>query len=187
MQNPRLAGRYAKSLVDLATERNQLEVVFKDMEFLQAVCKQNPDFVTLMKSPVIPGDKKLKIMEAVLSGRISELTTAFASLLIRKGRENVLPEIATAFLQQYKLLKGIHEVKLTTAVPVSEELKDTIVKRIQASTPMQNVELETVVDESIIGGFVLEMGDSLVDASIIRDLRDVKKQFLNNDYIFNIR
>lgn len=187
MQNPRLAGRYAKSLVDLATERNQLETVFSDMEFLQALCKQSREFENLMKSPVIQADKKQRILDAVTAGKISELTAAFTRLLTTKGREKSLLDISTAFIQQYKHIKGIHEVKLTTAGPVSEELKQAIVQKIKSSTSMQNIELETAVDESIIGGFVLEIGDNLVDASISHDLREVKKQFLNNDYIFNIR
>jgi F-type H+-transporting ATPase subunit delta len=187
MLNPRLAGRYAKSLKDLAIETGQLEAVYADMQYLQAVCKSNPDFVVLMRSPVIKGDQKNKILDAVTTGKVSELTAKFNSLLVNKGRENTLPEIATAFIQQYKALKGIFPVKLTTAVPVSEELKQSIVNQLQSSTPMKNVELESVVKEEIIGGFVLEAGDNLIDASIAYDLREVRKQFLNNDFVYKIR
>jgi F-type H+-transporting ATPase subunit delta len=91
MLNPRLAGRYAKSLIDLAVERNQLEVVYKDMEYLQAVCKASREFVTLLKSPVIPIEKKNKAITAVTSGKVSELTAAFNKLLVNKNREFYLP------------------------------------------------------------------------------------------------
>jgi len=187
MPNPRLAGRYAKSLIDLATERNQLEVVFADMQYLQALCKQSREFDTLLKSPIIKADKKQAIIDAVTAGKISELTAAFTRLLTAKGRESNLADISTAFIAQYREIKGIHEIFLTTATPVSEELKSAIVNKIKSETAMQQIELQTRVDESLIGGFVLEMGDKLVDASIARDLRDVRQQFLRNDYLFNIR
>ena len=77
MPNPRLATRYAKSLIDLAIERSELEKVFADMQWLNSVCKTNRDFVNLLSSPIIKGDTKKKIMEAVTNGRISEMTAAF--------------------------------------------------------------------------------------------------------------
>ena len=69
----------------------------------------------------------------------------------------------------------------------SEELKNSIVNKVKATSNIANIELESVVDDSLIGGFVLQTGDLLVDASIIRDLKDIKKQFLNNDYIHRLR
>jgi F-type H+-transporting ATPase subunit delta len=106
---------------------------------------------------------------------------------MNKGREDVLPEIITAFIQQYKDHKGIFIVKLTTASPVSEELKNAILDKIRSSTSMKNIELTTEVKESLIGGFVLETASQLVDASILYDLNNVKKQFQNNDFIYKIR
>ena len=187
MLNPRLAGRYAKSLIDLAIERNELEAVYNDMLFLQSVCNMSKDFVVLLKSPVIPGDKKVKILDAITSGKITTLTATFNKLLIRKGREIFLPEIIIAFIQQYKDYKGVHIVTLTTATTVSEELKKAIVDKVKATTSMQNIELHTEVKEDIIGGFILETGDLLIDASIAFDLNNIKKQFQNNDFVYKLR
>lgn len=187
MLNPRLAGRYAKSLIDLAIERNQLEAIYKDMLFLQAVCKNSREFVILLKSPVVTADKKEAVLTAIAGGKVSEVTMAFNRLLIHKGREASLPEIITAFIEQYKKHKGIHTVKLTTAAPVSEELKQQIIAKIQEQTAMQHIELETVVKDELIGGFVLELGDKLVDGSIAYDLNKIKAQFMNNDFIYKIR
>ena len=187
MLNPRLAGRYAKSLIDLAVEKNQLEEAYKDMVFLQALCKSNPDFVALLKSPIISADKKQAIIKALTEGKVSGIAAAFISLLIRKGRESVLPQIAPAFIEQYKRLKGIQTVSLTTAAPVSEDLKKAIVDKVKTQLPSKTIELTTTVDEDLIGGFVLQIGDTLVDASIAYDLNAIKKQFLNNDFIYKIR
>ncbi|HEX6429387.1 MAG TPA: ATP synthase F1 subunit delta [Niastella sp.] len=187
MPNPRLAARYAKSLIDLANERNQVETVYEDMQYLQALCKESRDFLALMRSPVVKADKKVAIVLAVTKGKISELTDSFNRLMITKGRESLLPEISSAFIDQYKLQKGIHTIKLTTAVPVTEEVKKQIISRIQSQTGMNNIDLKVSVDEEIIGGFVLEVGDQLVDASILYDLNKIKTQFLNNDFIYKIR
>ena len=95
MPNPRLASRYAKSLIDLSTERNQLEDVYKDMQFLQRICKSNPDFVNLLRSPVVNADKKQSIIDAITKNNISVLTAAFIKLLINKSRESDMPEISS--------------------------------------------------------------------------------------------
>jgi len=187
MPNPRLATRYAKSLIDLSLEKGELEAVYSDMLFLQSVCKSSKDFVSLLKSPVIKADKKGKAVDAITEGRVSVITSSFNKLLMNKGREDVLPEIITAFIQQYKDHKNIFIVKLTTATPVSEELKTAIVEKIRSSTSMKNIELNTEVKESLIGGFVLETAGQLVDASILYELNNVKKQFKNNDFIYKIR
>lgn len=187
MNNPRLAGRYGKSLLDLATEQNQLDAVNADMKYLQSVCKLSPDFKAMLVSPVISSDKKEKVIDSVMKGKVSELTFSFIKLLLRKTRENALPQIANAFIEQYNQLKDIHQVKLTTAVPMSEELQQAIIGKIKANTPIQNIELETVVEDELIGGFKLELGGKLIDASVLRDLNDVKKQFKSNEYIHRIR
>lgn len=187
MLNPRLAGRYAKSLIDLAIEKNQLEAVYNDVLLLQSACRSSRDLVVLLKSPVVTPDKKDAVLDALTKGKVSEITTAFNHLLVKKGREFYLPEILTAFIAQYKQHKGIHTIKLTTALPVSDELKQQIVQKIQEQTPLKNIELKSEVAEDIIGGFKLEIGDTLVDASIAYDLNKIKGQFLNNDFIYKIR
>ncbi|HWB27484.1 MAG TPA: ATP synthase F1 subunit delta [Chitinophagaceae bacterium] len=187
MPSPRLAARYAKSLIDLATDRGQLEQVYADMLYLQAVCKQSREFVNLLRSPVVKADKKESILTAVTKGKISGLTDAFNTLLVKKGRESDLPEMVTSFIGQYNAIKGIHKVKLTTAVPVSDDIKSDIVNKVKATSGIESIELETATNGSLIGGFVLEFDNNLVDASVLRDLKDIKKQFIGNIYEHNIR
>jgi F-type H+-transporting ATPase subunit delta len=187
MSNPRLATRYAKSLIDLSIEKDQLEKVFADMQWLQEVCKSNRDFVSVLRSPIIKSDKKEKIIDAVTEGNIGELTLAFTKLLIRKNRESNLPEIISSFVAQYKNYKKIYSVKLITATAISDDLKNAIVKQIQSVSEMQNIELETAVKPELIGGFVLQAGDKLVDASIAYDLKEIARQFDNNDFVYKIR
>ncbi|HEX4877144.1 MAG TPA: ATP synthase F1 subunit delta [Chitinophagaceae bacterium] len=187
MQNPRLASRYAKSLIDLAIEKGQLEQVFADMQWLQAVCKSNRDFVNLLRSPIIKNEVKKKIITAVTTGKVGEMTAAFNNLLVTKNREKYLPEIVNAFITAYKTHKNIQTIHLTTAVPVSDTVKQSIVSQVKKSGGFQHVELEEKINPDIIGGFILQIGDKLVDASIAYDLKAIANQFKNNDFIYKIR
>lgn len=187
MTNTRIASRYAKSLLDLAIEKGQVDTLFEDMLWLEEVCKKNKDFVNLLRSPVVHSDIKNKIFIAISKGKLGEIANAFIQLLIRKGREIVLPEIIQSFIEQYRVYKKIYRVKLTTAKPASEDLKNSIVDHIRNTTEMKNIELETYVKEDIIGGFVLQAGDQLVDASVAYDLKMIARQFENNDFIYKVR
>lgn len=188
MNNPRLAGRYAKSLLDLATEQNQVDAVCADMKWITKICKSNSDFVNMLRSPVIKPTAKGKIIESITKERVSALTSAFILLLVRKARETNLPEIATTYIDQFNELRNIHKVKITTADPISEEMKNAIMANVKAgATAGQTFEIETEVRNELIGGFLLETDGTLVDASILRDLKDIQKQFMNNDYLHRIR
>jgi F-type H+-transporting ATPase subunit delta len=82
MQNPRLAQRYAKSLIDLSEEMNQLDLVHDDIMLLQAICIQSREFVLMLKSPIINADKKHKIINAVTENKISKITQTFIKYFI---------------------------------------------------------------------------------------------------------
>ena len=188
MPNTRLATRYAKSLIDLSLERNQLEIVYNDMQFLQYVTKSSGEFVNLLRSPVIAASKKQSIIDAITKGRISELTQLFIKLLVTKNRESDMPEIISAYIEQYNTIKNIHKVKLTTATAISDELKNAIVDKVKREANLENIEIEAKVDDKLIGGFILEFNNNLVDASVLRDLKDISKQFKErNVFVQNIR
>ena len=187
MPNPRLAGRYAKSLIDLAIERGILEDVNDDVEYILALLKLSSELGRVLSSPIIKEEKKLAVLTALTQGKITATTSSFFGLLLRKNRENALPEIAHAFKDQYNEIKGITKVKLVTAHPATEELRAGLLKKLAAEAGLNNIELELKVDESLIGGFVLEYNNKIVNASIKNELEQVKKSFLRNDYIFNIR
>ena len=187
MQNTRVASRYAKSLLDLAVEKGKLEQVYHDMLYLQQLNKGSREFLNLLRSPVVKAGAKIKAINAVTKGKISDLTIAFTTLLINKTREANLPEVISSFIQQYKHKKNINTVKLTTAVPVSEDVKKQLIAQVMKTSNLQNIELETVVDPNIIGGFVLQSGDKLIDASIAYELKNVSRQFENNDFIYKVR
>jgi F-type H+-transporting ATPase subunit delta len=111
----------------------------------------------LLKSPIIKGDKKLQIFDAVFKGKLDPMMMAFLEILVREGRESYLPEISESFIEQYKRIKHISSVKLTTAVELSEAALAQILQKIKDSgVTDDNIELVTVIDPELIGGFIIE-------------------------------
>ena len=186
MQNPRLAARYAKSLMDIAIENSKLDTMYNDMLGLDAICNDSKDFVSMMKSPIVTASTKQNVIKAIIEGKVDDITFKFIQLIIVKGREFFLPEIISTFISQYKKHNNINEVLLTTSEPMDEEMKTKLVQSIQKQF-IGTIDLKTKVDSSIIGGFILEANNNLFDASILRDLNDIKKQFLTNIYVPDIR
>jgi len=187
MPNPRLATRYAKSLIDLSIEQGELENVYGDVLYLKSIFESSKELVSFLNNPVISSEQKLEVVKTLDSQKTGEITKSFNRLLIRKGRESYLPEIAEAFIGQYKEYKGIHTVTLTTAVPVSDDVKNAIINKIKLNGTMKEVELICVVQENIIGGFILEGAGKRIDASVAYDLTKIKNRFLTNEFIYRFR
>lgn len=187
MRQYKVANRYAKALFTLALESNQLETVNKDIELIAAI--DHDEFRRVLMSPIISGDKKAELFRAVYGSRVSELTSKFFNLVFQKGRVTSLSEIRQDFEEQYRAYKKVKIVKITTAVPISDTLLEDLRKGVQSNPQYKDytLQMETQVDEDIVGGFVLQVGDDLYDASIRHDLDYIKKQFVENMYVQKIR
>lgn len=186
MQEARLAKVYAKSLLDLSIEQNALDEVLKDMQLIHTSVKNSREFLLMLKSPIIKGDKKGQILQALFGEKINALTQSFTQLLATKGRANYLPEMAEAFEQLYKQHKHIKEVTITSAVKLSEATLQTITATISEQMNQCGLEIKTIIDPEILGGYILEVEDKLFDASVKTRLQNVRKQFLQNDYVAKI-
>ncbi len=186
MSVQRIAGRYAKSLIDLAVEKDTLDDVLHDVKIFQETLR-NKDFFNLIKSPVISADKKRNVFKALFQDRIGGLSFIFVDIIIKKGRESILSEITQEFIAQYRSLKKITSARLITAVPATEELLAQVKSTIKGQGLATNeIELMTRIDKNIIGGFILEIEDSVYDASIKTKLAKVRKGILDNTQINSI-
>ncbi len=187
MRNQIIAQRYAKSLIDLAVEHNQLEEVLKDINFIRASVTK--EFNSIMLSPVYSDGQKIKIFKAIFEGKISKLTYSFFTLVFHKGRELLFAEINLAFMEQYRKLKGIEVVELTTAVEISPELLGNIKTRFEALKRFEGMTIELVprVKPEILGGFIAKFENLMFDASIRHDLHVIGKQFIENMYVQKMR
>lgn len=175
MSAERLAYRYAKSLVDLAKEQGSLDLIKGDIENLITACETR-DFVLMLKSPIVSKMKKAGVLEELFGDGFNDMTMSFMDILLTKGREMYIPEIAQEFIGQYNVINKISKVKLTTAESLTDTSLEAIRTKLQASGELDTkVELETAVDKEIIGGFKLEFNNRLYDASVQHKLNLMKK------------
>jgi F-type H+-transporting ATPase subunit delta len=180
--NTRVADRYAKSLIDLATEENKLEKILSDIEIFKASL-QSRDLYLMLKSPIIHADKKNSILNLLFKDKFDAMTMGFVEICTRKGREDILPEIVEQFLVQYNIMKKISRVLITTATPIDEATLTEIKEKLLKSTSTgDSLEITTKIDPSIIGGYTVEMDNKLYDASVAHKLENLKKQFSSNLY-----
>lgn len=186
MLSPRLASRYAQSILSLAEERNSLDEVVKDMRLLQETLDGSKDLRIMLKSPIIPADKKETIIHEIFAKRLSELTYKFIHLLVTKGREKHIDEMVDSFMEKYNKAHHIVKATLTTAVPVNKKTVDELTALLMQNKETKSVEIQTEVDPTIIGGFVLKHGDLLLDNSVERKLQLIKDQIQDNTYISKI-
>lgn len=176
----RIASRYAKSLLDLAVEQNKLDRVLEDIEAFQKAMEVR-DLHLLLKSPIVKPSKKGTILKEIFSGKFDELTMAFINIVVSKGRESLLSEIADTFVEQYREMKNISTVQLTTATPWTDAAIADIRKKLLGNDSAQSeVEIIAKVDPELIGGFVLEFEDKLYDASVAHKLDMLRKEFSKN-------
>lgn len=180
-----VANRYAKSLLDLAAEKGQLEKVYADMQLVQGVYHDNKDFVTFLNSPIIKTDKKLSVLKAVFDGKINDMSLGFFTILTNKRREAYMGDIAKSFIAQYKEHKNITTAVITSAAGIDEKVRAKVLDLVKQSAKGE-VELIEKTDKTLIGGFVLRIGDKQVDASIARKLNELRKSFSENPNTINI-
>ncbi len=171
-----VASRYAKSLIDLAQEQNSLEDTKKDMEFFVQVLKSSSQLQAVLRNPIISHDKKLNILKGLFGGKVSKLTESFFAIMVNKGRGEILFYTAQEFVNQYDIKKHIVKAFVVSAAPLSEENKQGIIAEVRKLTG-GDIMLESKIDPSLIGGFILTVGDRQIDTSVSGDLKRLKKEF----------
>ena len=184
MAESRAASRYVKSLLDLAVEKNALEEVHRDMQMLTEIASANRQFALVLQNPVIKHDKKLDILEKTFKGKVHNLTLSFFDIITRKNREAILMDVAREFHNAYNAYKGIGKATVVTAMPLDAALRLEFEKLVkQYSGDKKKVELIEKVDPSLIGGFVLNVGDRQVDASVRSKIKTLRRNFTQNPFI----
>ena len=176
MSEVTVAIRYAKALIDLATEQKALEAVHKDMELFVHTIKANSQLNAVLANPIIYHDKKVRILDAIFDGKVSKVTISFFNLMVNKSRAEIIYPAALEFVNQYDVVKNITTATVISATELSAANKKTIIAEIEAETK-GTVKLIARVDPNLIGGFVLTVGDRQVDTSISNSLARLKAEF----------
>lgn len=182
MSVARVASRYAKALLELAVEKGVLQEVNQDMHRLLATVESNRDFKLMIKSPIVKPDTKSKIIKKVFAGTSQDLTLSFYDILARKGRENIVEEIAKEFRELYNEHEGIQVAEVTTTFPIGEDLRKKFEESVKELSGKPKVKLIEKVDKGIIGGFVLKVKDRQWDESMSSKLKALRLQFSENHY-----
>jgi F-type H+-transporting ATPase subunit delta len=174
MNESRISVRYSRALFQSALEKKVIDRIYEDMVVVREVCKI-PEVKELLTNPVIRPARKSAALHKIFENDLHKLTLSFIDLVVRNGRESYLPAIARVFVHDTLIHNGITESILTTAVKVvpgvRKKVKDLITKLFKTK-----VDLRENVDDKILGGFILRVGDAYIDASVRNRLRKIRKE-----------
>lgn len=174
MGTHRASVRYAKSLIELSQEHNVLEKVIEDMKLFSKTIEENRAFAVILKNPIIPSEKKKAIITALFEKKVQPITSKAFALIISKSRESILDEIAVEFVNEYNKLRGIVVAFVTTPYTLDDPQRKQITKVVEDVTG-KKANLKELVDESLIGGFLLKIGDQQVDESVKNKLAKIQR------------
>ena len=180
----RAAIRYAKAIIDLAKDQKATDAVFTDMKSIRSTAAASKDLRDLFENPLVKSEAKKSALKAVFS-KANTITTGLFDLLVDNKRLDILPEIALSYISLYEQSKGLQVAKVTTAVPLTADLEIEILAKVKELTGKE-ASIESIVDESIIGGFILRVGDLQYNASVASQLAGLKRSFNDASYVSKI-
>ncbi len=178
----RAAVRYGKAILALAKEQNNSEVIFAEMNQVIKTISESADLKKLLESPLVKPELKVSSLKAVFSAFSSVSFGLFETLAANK-RLSKLAEVALSYVALYKEDLGSRIAVVTTAVPLSSDLESLVLAKVKELTAASEIQIENKIDETIIGGFILRVGDIQYDASIARQLSNIKRDLSDNSYV----
>lgn len=177
MKDSKTASRYAKALISLSQESGKLEDVYGNMQSLSATLADSSDLRSLIKNPTIKEDEKSKVFTALFGSTFNEGTMNLINLLIKNKRAQLLGTTAEQFITLYKESKNIVTAQVTSATKLDEEQKNKVLSLLKHEGEVEIIEK---VDASLIGGFIVRVGDKQIDASIATKFKNLRKEISLN-------
>ena len=175
MRDIRVAKPYARALYEAAVEQNALAPITADIETLRELIEQSEEFTQFISSPLLSPQFKSDTFQQLFADGMHPLTINFFKLLTLKQRERYLVAIMDVFSTIADEAAGRIVAKVTTAVPITQNQEQRLIQQLSAYSGKQ-VRLETETDEQIQGGFIVQLGDTVFDASVITQLQRLKRQ-----------
>jgi F-type H+-transporting ATPase subunit delta len=185
MKGTRAALRYAKATLNLAKERGLDKETNDDMILIDQTISENHDLLNMLKSPIIKSDVKKTILTEIFGKNINAISHGVINLLIDNKRLQLLPLVAIEYKVIYDFLKGVEVAQVTSAIPINKDLEARILKKVQEISGKE-ISLKNIIDPSIIGGFILRVGDKQYDSSVSGLLNQLHSNFEDNKYISKI-
>jgi F-type H+-transporting ATPase subunit delta len=168
-----VSERYAKALFELALEKGAVEEVYQDSLLIAKTCETSRDLRLLIKSPIINSGKKLTILQDIFEKSINIISLTYLLIMVRKNREAFIPAIAHEYIELYQAYKNILTVHFKSPVLPDEATRKQVIGLMEKYTKA-NINLTAEVDDSLIGGFILNWDDKQYDASIRREIDDLR-------------
>ena len=178
MAGARAAIRYAKAVLSLATDKKATDSVNKDMKQIVKTIGESDDLREMLQNPLVRSSVKKSVLNQVFKNT-NAITGNLVNTLIANKRIALLEDVASKYNQLYDTLKGTEIAKVTTAVPLTDALKVKVLAKVKELTGKE-VEVVNIIDESILGGFILRVGDIQYNASIANKLNKLKREFTLN-------
>jgi F-type H+-transporting ATPase subunit delta len=172
----RAAIRYAKAVLDQANHANISEVVFGDMKSIQETLAGSKELRVVLQSPVVKAEDKKQALIQIFE-KNSDVTKGLIQILTSNKRINLLGGVAGAYVDLYNNSKGVKVATVITAVAITPEIQATVLSKVKQMTGSENVTINNIIDERIIGGFILRVGDLQYNASIANQLGNLKREF----------
>ena len=175
MAGTRAAIRYAKAILDIAQVNNSVDAVNADMTSIAKAIKESAELKDFLQSPIVKGEIKFSSLNEIFASAQKETKGLFQLLLANK-RFEILPAIASQFNTLFDEVSGVETAVVTTAFPITPEIETQVLNKIKEFSS-NSITIKNVVDESIIGGFVLRIGDKQYNASVANKLQQLKREF----------
>ncbi|MCB0466888.1 MAG: ATP synthase F1 subunit delta [Aequorivita sp.] len=172
----RAAIRYAKAILQKANENNTEAVVFGDMQSVYKTIEDSRELQAVLQSPVIKANDKKDALLKIFNGQ-SEATHSLINILIANKRTSLLSNVAKSYIDLYNEEQGVKVATVITAIPLSSELESKVMEKVKELTGSEKVTLKNEIDPTIIGGFVLRVGDIQYNASIANQFGNLKREF----------
>ena len=167
---------YGDALFELALEENKIDLFFEESQVIKEVFLENNELVQLLNHPKIDKDEKISVMENIFKERASKEFVGFLTLIVKKERQNEINNILDYFILKVKEYKKIGIATITSATALTVEQKKEIEEKLLETTEYIKLETNYLVDESIIGGLVIRIGDRVVDNSIKQKIVELSRE-----------
>lgn len=170
--------RYAEALFEVAAESDKLQEYKDEIKAVANVFSDNPELETIFTHPRVTKDEKKDMLKNIFEGRVSQEILNLLYIVIDKNREKYIQDISDSYSELSNENLGIIEAKAYTAVEMSDEEIDNLKEKLSAKLG-KKVELENLIDSSLLGGVLVKLGDKVLDGSIKGRLNEIQKE-LNN-------
>jgi len=181
MRDIRAPHRYAKALLSIGLEHAKADALEDQMKLIVSTIDENPELNVALNSPVVSGAAKLSILKDLFASHVDGLVVGLFNVLVENKRLPLLRDIAAQFAVIYDHHRSIDLAVVTTAVPLTKELESKVLAKVKELTGKETA-IENVVDQDILGGFILRIGDLQYDASISSQLNSLRREFDTSDF-----